>query len=64
MLQAESDLRCPPQDNEQFFIALRHSAGRSNTSSTRRSRTSTPPGRPDRRIDRMTRMLDWFDRYL
>ncbi len=24
MLQAEADLRCPPQDNEQFFIALRH----------------------------------------
>jgi dipeptidyl aminopeptidase/acylaminoacyl peptidase len=21
-------------------------------------------GRPDRRIDRQTRMLDWFDRYL
>jgi dipeptidyl aminopeptidase/acylaminoacyl peptidase len=21
-------------------------------------------GRPDRRIDRMTRILDWFDRYL
>ena len=24
MLQAEADLRCPPQDNEQFFVALRH----------------------------------------
>ena len=23
MLQAEADLRCPPRDNEQFFIALR-----------------------------------------
>jgi dipeptidyl aminopeptidase/acylaminoacyl peptidase len=21
-------------------------------------------GRPDRRIDRMTRLLDWFDRWL
>jgi dipeptidyl aminopeptidase/acylaminoacyl peptidase len=21
-------------------------------------------GRPDRRVDRMTRMLDWFDRHL
>jgi hypothetical protein len=21
-------------------------------------------GRPDRRIDRMTRMLDWFDRHV
>ena len=39
--------------------------GRSNTSSTpRRSHTYASAGRPDRRIDRMTRMLDWFDRYL
>jgi hypothetical protein len=30
--------------------------------------TRAPPpssaGRPDRRIDRMTRMIDWFDRHL
>lgn len=62
LLQAESDLRCPPQDNEQLFIALRH---------LRRtveyvlypdeSHTYASSGRPDRRIDRMTRMLDWFD---
>ncbi len=65
MLQAEADLRCPPQDNEQLFIALRH---------LRRtveyvlypdeSHVYSSSGRPDRRIDRMTRMLDWFDRYL
>jgi dipeptidyl aminopeptidase/acylaminoacyl peptidase len=65
MLQAEADLRCPPQDNEQFFIALRH---------LRRvveyvlypgeSHVYASAGRPDRRIDRMTRLLDWFDRYL
>ena len=65
MLQAESDLRCPPQDNEQFFIALRH---------LRRtveyvlypdeSHVYAAAGRPDRRIDRMQRVLDWFERYL
>ena len=65
MLQAESDLRCPPQDNEQFFTALRH---------LRRtveyvlypdeSHVYASAGRPDRRIDRMQRVLDWFAKYL
>jgi dipeptidyl aminopeptidase/acylaminoacyl peptidase len=65
MLQAEADLRCPPQDNEQFFIALRH---------LRRtveyvlypdeSHTYASSGRPDRRIDRNERILAWFDRHL
>jgi len=65
MLQAEADLRCPPQDNEQFFIALR------NLRRTveyvlypNESHTYGNMGRPDRRIDRQTRMLAWFDRYL
>ena len=65
MLQAEADLRCPPHDNEQLFIALRH---------LRRTveyvlypdefHVYGSSGRPDRRIDRNTRILDWFDRYL
>ena len=65
MLQAESDLRCPPQDNEQLFIALRH-LGRTveYVLYPEESHVFSSSGRPDRRIDRMTRMLDWFDRYL
>jgi dipeptidyl aminopeptidase/acylaminoacyl peptidase len=65
MLQAESDLRCPPQDNEQLFIALRH-LGREveYVLYPEESHTYSSVGRPDRRIDRMTRMLDWFDRHL
>ena len=65
MFQGEADLRCPPPDNEQLFIALRH---------LRRTveyvlypdefHVFSASGRPDRRIDRQTRMLDWFDRYL
>lgn len=65
MLQAEADLRCPPHDNEQFFIALRH---------LRRtvefvlypdeSHVYASSGRPDRRIDRNERILAWFDRHL
>jgi dipeptidyl aminopeptidase/acylaminoacyl peptidase len=65
MFQAEADRRCPATDNEQFFIALRR---------LRRtveyvlypdeSHTFSSSGRPDRRIDRMERMLAWFNRYL
>lgn len=65
MFQGEADRRCPPADNEQLFIALR---------ALRREveyvlypdefHTFASTGRPDRRIDRMTRTLDWFDRHL
>jgi dipeptidyl aminopeptidase/acylaminoacyl peptidase len=65
MLQAETDLRCPAHDNEQFFIALRH---------LRReveyllypdeSHDYATTGRPDRREDRMERMLEWFEHHL
>ncbi len=65
MLQAEADLRCPPQDNEQLFIALRH-LGRSveYVLYPDESHVYSSSGRPDRRIDRMTRMLAWFDCHL
>lgn len=65
MLQAEADLRCPPQDNEQLFIALRHLRRTVEfVLYPEESHVFSSSGRPDRRIDRMTRMLDWFDRYL
>jgi len=65
MLQAEADLRCPPQDNEQLFVALRQ-LGRTveYVLYPHESHVYGNSGRPDRRIDRQTRMLDWFDRYL
>ena len=65
MLQGEADLRCPPQDNEQLFIALRW-LGRTveYVLYPDESHVYQATGRPDRRIDRMTRMLDWFDRHL
>ncbi len=65
MFQAEADLRCPPQDNEQLFIALRH-LGRTveYVLYPDESHVYSSSGRPDRRVDRMTRMLAWFDRYL
>ncbi len=65
MLQGEADVRCPPADNEQFFIALRH-LGRDveYVLYPESFHTYSSNGRPDRRVDRMRRVLDWFERHL
>jgi len=59
MLQAESDQRCPAADNEQLFVALRQ-LGREveYVLYPEESHVYASAGRPDRRIDRMTRMID------
>ena len=65
ILQAESDLRCPAADNEQLFVALRQLRREVEyILYPEESHVYASAGRPDRRIDRMTRMLDWFDRHL
>jgi dipeptidyl aminopeptidase/acylaminoacyl peptidase len=65
MLQAESDMRCPSADNEQLFVALRHLRREVEyVLYPEESHVYASAGRPDRRIHRMTRMLDWFDRHL
>ena len=65
MLQAEADLRCTAADNEQFFVALRHLQRTVEyVLYPDEYHVYAAAGRPDRRIDRMTRILDWFDRYL
>lgn len=65
LLQAESDLRCPASDNEQFFVALRHLRREVEYVLYPESfHTYATTGRPDRRIDRMERMLAWFDSHL
>lgn len=65
MLQGEADRRCTPADNEQFFIALRH-LGRTveYVLYPDEHHVYAAAGRPDRRIDRNRRIIDWFDRYL
>ena len=65
MLQGEADLRCPPSDAEQLFVALR-ALGREveYVLYPEETHEMQAVGRPDRRVDRMTRMLDWFDRHL
>jgi dipeptidyl aminopeptidase/acylaminoacyl peptidase len=61
MLQGEADLRCPPADNEQLFVALR---ARERTVEyvlyPEESHLMQAIGRPDRRIDMLERTERWF----
>jgi dipeptidyl aminopeptidase/acylaminoacyl peptidase len=65
ILQAEEDRICPPSDNEQLFTALRV-LGRTAeyVLYPEEHHEMKARGRPDRRIDRHERILDWFSRYL
>ena len=65
LLQSESDRRCPASDNEQFFVALRQ-LGRmvEYVLYPEEYHVVQATGRIDRRVDRMERMLAWFDRFL
>ena len=65
ILQAEADLVCPPSDNEQLFVALR-ALGRETEMVLypEEHHEMKNSGRPDRRIDRMERILAWFDRWV
>ncbi|HEX2766584.1 MAG TPA: S9 family peptidase [Candidatus Limnocylindria bacterium] len=65
MLQAEEDRICPPADNEQLFTALKV-LGREveYVLYPEEHHEMKVYGRPDRRIDRLDRILDWFDRHV
>ncbi len=65
LLQSEADQRCPAADNEQYFAALRWLQRTVEyVIYPEEYHGIQAMGRIDRRIDRMTRMLDWFDRYV
>lgn len=65
LLHAEGDLRCPPEQSEILFAILRSRGVR-----TQLVRYPGEPhgmvsiGRPDRRVDRLRRIVDWFREYL
>ncbi len=65
MLQAQDDVNCPAADNEQLFTALKV-LGREveYILYPEEHHELKNYGRPDRRIDRMDRVLAWFDKYL
>ncbi|WP_066364463.1 S9 family peptidase [Herbidospora mongoliensis] len=65
LLQGEQDLRCPPSDAEQMFVALRRLGKEVDYILYPDSGHSlTHDARLDRRIDRSERMLHWLNRHL
>jgi dipeptidyl aminopeptidase/acylaminoacyl peptidase len=65
LLQCENDIRCPPVNSEIVFAILR-ALGRpvEMVRYPGEYHLLFAVGRPDRRIDRMERIVDWFRRYL
>ncbi len=65
LLQGEADRRCPPGDAEQLFVALR-ALGRdvSYVLYPQSAHEYVGTGTPDRRIDRHTRVIEWFGRWM
>lgn len=65
ILQGEADLRCPPADNEQLFVALRM-LGREveYVLYPQSSHSMASSARPDRRVDRMERIVGWFKQHM
>ena len=65
MLQSEEDRICPPADNEQLFTALKV-LGREveYVLYPEEHHEMKSYGRPDRRIDRLERIVAWFGTYL
>lgn len=65
LLQADGDLRCPPVHSEIPYSILKM---RGRTVEMVRypgeSHVMLMTGRPDRRVDRIDRIVDWFQRYL
>jgi dipeptidyl aminopeptidase/acylaminoacyl peptidase len=65
IIHSEADHRCPIEQGEQWFVALK----RLNVP-TRFVRFPdeghelSRSGRPDRRVRRLTEMLEWFQKYL
>ncbi|MDP9354805.1 MAG: S9 family peptidase [Chloroflexota bacterium] len=65
LLQCEGDLRCPPNQTELVYAILR--SRRRPVEMVRypsEAHFMAGVGRPDRRVDRIERIVDWFHRYL
>jgi acylaminoacyl-peptidase len=65
LLQAENDMRCPPGNSEMVFNILR-TLGREveMIRYPAESHVMLAIGRPDRRVDRIERMVGWFGKHL
>jgi dipeptidyl aminopeptidase/acylaminoacyl peptidase len=66
LIHNEQDLRCPMEQAEQLFVQLRR-LGRVETELVRfpdESHNLSRSGRPDRRVERVARIVDWMERHL
>jgi dipeptidyl aminopeptidase/acylaminoacyl peptidase len=65
LLQADGDLRCPAPQTDLAFSMMRL-LGRTAemVRYPQESHLLLEIGRPDRRVDRIERIVDWFERYL
>jgi len=65
LLQAEGDLRCPAGQTEIVFTMMRRLGQTVEmVRYPEESHLLLAFGRPDRRVDRIERIVDWFERYL
>ena len=66
LIHNESDLRCPMEQAEQLFVQLRR-VGKVETELVRfpeESHNLSRSGRPDRRVERIERIVGWFERHM
>jgi len=66
IMHSENDLRCPIEQAEQLYVALKL-LGRADTVFVRfpeENHELSRSGKPSRRVERFQILLDWFDRYL
>ena len=66
LIHSEQDLRCPIEQAEQLFVLLRR-LGRVEVDMVRfpeESHNLSRSGRPDRRVERLERIVGWFDTHL
>jgi dipeptidyl aminopeptidase/acylaminoacyl peptidase len=64
ILHSENDYRVPIEQAEQLFAYVRRSGGTVElVRYPRDGHELSRSGEPEHRIDRLTRMVDWFDRY-
>jgi dipeptidyl aminopeptidase/acylaminoacyl peptidase len=65
ILHGEQDLRCPQEQAEQWFVSLRRLGKTAEfVRFPDESHDLSRSGRPDRRLLRLGRIVEWFDRYL
>lgn len=64
IIHAENDFRVPIEQGEQLFAFVRRSGGTVEmVRYPRDGHEMSRSGEPEHRVSRLTRMVDWFDRY-